>query len=156
MAPFRPQVTCVTMSYFFSFTAIVRSLGLDTPIHDAVRLWTALGPGLCRVAATRHQVCAYHCLGTPTRDVARLWMALVPMLFRVAATKHQVRAVGVWDSAGLSFGNSEAHGIVSRRGRADGRTTSSGTRPPPAVMTYANRDAALTGHWRQEPSLHLA
>ena len=31
---------------------------LDTPNRDAVRLWTAQGPRLCRVAATRDQVCA--------------------------------------------------------------------------------------------------
>ena len=109
---------------FFSFTGIVRSPSLDTPTRDAVRLWTALGPGLCRVAATRHQVCAYPCLDTPNRDAVRLWTALGPGLCRVAATKHQVCPLGVRDSAALGFGGSEAQGIVSRRGRADGQTGS--------------------------------
>ena len=59
------------MSHFL-FTGIVWSPSLDTPNHDTVRLWTALGPGICRVAASRHQVCAYPYLDTPTRDAVRL------------------------------------------------------------------------------------
>ena len=117
---------------------------LDTPNRDALRLWTALGPGLCRVAATRHQVCAYPCLDTPTRDAVRLWTALGPRLCRVAATRHQVCAVSVKNIAALGFGGGEAQGIVSRRGRGEGQTGSSGTRPLPAAMASANRDAALS------------
>ena len=92
------------------------------PNRDAVWLWTALGPGLCRMAATRHLVCA----------------------------------VKVRDSAVLGFGGSEVQGIVSRRERANGPTRSSGTRPPPAAMASADRDAALTGDWRRQHSLKLA
>ena len=178
------------MNLFFSFTGMVRSPSLDTPNRDAVRLWMALGPGLCRVAATRHQVCADPCLGTPNRDAVRLWTALGPSLCHVAATRHQVcaypcldtpnrDAMGLWtalgprlcrvaatrhrvcaasvrDSATLGFGGSEAQGIVSPRGRGEGRTGSSGTRPLPAAMGSANRGAALScrhyfwqnrGHW---------
>ena len=108
------------------------------------------------MAATRHQVCTYPCLDTPNRDAVRLWTALGPRLCRVAATRHQVCAVSVRNSAALGFGGSEAQGIVSRRGRGEGRTGSSGTRPLPAAMGSANRDAALScrhyfwqnrGHW---------
>ena len=105
------------------------------------RLW---GPGLCRVAATRRPVCAYPCLDTPNRDAVRLWTALGPGLCRVAATRHQVCAVSVKNSAALGFGGSEARGIVSRRGRGEGQTGSSGTRPLPAAMASANRDAVLS------------
>ena len=100
--------------------------------------------------------CAYPSLDTPNRDAVRLWTALGPGLCRVAATRHQVCAVGVRNNAALGFGGSEAQGIVSRRGRADGQTGSSGTRPPPAAMASANRDAALTGDWQQQHSLNLA
>ena len=82
----------------FLFTGIVRSPSLDTPNRDAVRLWTALGPRLCRVAATRHQVCAYPCLDTLNRDAVRLWTALGPRLCRVAATRHQVCAYPCLDT----------------------------------------------------------
>ena len=133
MARFRPQVTCLTLSHFFSFTGIVRSPGQGTPNRDAMRLWTALGAGLCRVAATRHKVCAYPCPDTPTRDAVRLWTALGPRLCRVAATKHQVCAVSIKNSAALGLGGSEAHGIVSRRGRGEGQTGSSGTTPLPIL-----------------------
>ena len=94
---FCPQVTCVTMSHFL-FTGILRSPTLDTPNRDAVRLWTALGPRLCCVAASRHQVCAYPCLDTPNRDAVRLWTALGPRLHRVAATRHQVCAYPCLDT----------------------------------------------------------
>ena len=60
---------------------------LDTPIHDAVRLWTAQGPRLCRVEAARHQVCACPCLDISTRDAVRLWTALRPGVCPVAATR---------------------------------------------------------------------
>ena len=85
------------MSHFL-FTGIVRSPSLDTPNRDAVRLWTALGPKLCCVAASRHQVCAYPCLDTPNRDAERLWTALGPKLCRVAATRHQVCAYPCLDT----------------------------------------------------------
>ena len=48
----------------------------DTPNRDAVRLWTALGPGLCRAATTRHQVCTNPARIPPTVTpcgYGRLW-----------------------------------------------------------------------------------
>ena len=46
------------------------------PNRDAVRLWTALGPGLCGAAATRHPVCTTLARVPPTVTpcgCGRLW-----------------------------------------------------------------------------------
>ena len=99
-------------------------------------------------------MCAYSSLNTPTRDAVRLWTALGPRLCRVAADKRQVCAVEVREEAALGFNGSQAQGVLSGRGRADGQTGSTGTRPPPAAMASVNREAALTGDWRQLCSLN--
>ena len=92
---------------------------------------------------------------TPTRDAVRLWTALGPRLCRVAAGMHQMCTVDVRDKAALGFGGSPAQGMLSSRGRADGQPGPSGTRPPPTAMASVNREAALTGDWRQLHSLNL-
>ena len=94
MALFVPWVTCVTLSHFSAGRAIP---SLVTLTRDAVWLWTALRFRPCRVAATRHRVCAYPCLDTPTRDAVRLWTALGPRPCRVAVANSQVCSVwGTW------------------------------------------------------------
>ena len=55
MALFVPWVTCMALSHFSGDRAIP---GLVTLTRDTVWPWTALGPRLCHVAATKRQVCA--------------------------------------------------------------------------------------------------